>query len=197
MELGGAAMTPLTYRSIKQLFAAIALTYLALVPNSHLRAQAVPIIPTPAKPLALTIDTVGTVPGFDAKELAAYLSARMATAGLPAWRFQPGNGDAAAPNRIEWRFRYNPYAEHSEHMAGMTTAMVDRLFGLRHVLSIEARLYVNGEYQTLTFTQTKVKTNGKDAALDGAVAEIATALLGPNGAYFAIDMAKPAAATTH
>jgi hypothetical protein len=189
---GDKPMMRINFRPARHFLAAVALSYLALAPATELCAQAVPIVPTPAKPFTLSVVVVGQVPGYDAKELSAYLADKMSAAGLSAWRFQADGANTDAPSRIEWRFRYNPYAEHSEHLAGLPAAMVDRVFGLRHVLSIEARLYINGQYQTLTFGQTKVKTNGKDAMLDGEVAQLANALLGPTGAYFAIDLVKPA-----
>ena len=59
-------------------------------------------------------------------------------------------------------------------------------FGARPV-TIEARLYLNGEYQTLVEEQATVRGGPDDPALAAAVVSVTRNLLGPRGAYRAID----------
>jgi hypothetical protein len=57
-----------------------------------------------------------------------------------------------------------------------------------HPVTIEARLYLGGEYQTLVEDQAIVRGGPDDPDLASAVVSITRTLLGPSGAYRAIDM---------
>jgi hypothetical protein len=60
-------------------------------------------------------------------------------------------------------------------------------FGVHRPITIEARLYFNGEYQTLVEQQALVQGGPDDPDLAAAVASATRNLLGPSGAYRAID----------
>ena len=110
----------------------------------------------------------------------------MADAGLADWRFEPTEGDSAAPNRVEWTFRLNPYAG-GEVRNFVHTLVYEQRFGVRRPITIEARLYLNGEYQTLVEQQAIVEGGPDYAELATAIADATQNLLGPKGAYRATD----------
>ena len=60
-------------------------------------------------------------------------------------------------------------------------------FGAHRPVTIEARLYLNGEYQTLVEEQAIIEGGPDDRDLAVAVAKVTQDLLGPSGAYRAID----------
>ena len=61
----------------------------------------------------------------------------------------------------------------------------DQWFGARPI-TIEARLYRNGEYQKLVEEQANVRSGPDDPGLAAAVVSVTRNLLGPQGAYRAI-----------
>ena len=111
----------------------------------------------------------------------------MADAGLPDWRFEPAQGGIAAPNRVEWTFRLNPYAGGTVRRF-VPEPVAEQGFGTHRPVTIEARLYLDGEYQTLVERQAMVQGGPNDSELAAAVASATESLLGPSGAYRAIDM---------
>ena len=67
------------------------------------------------------------------------------------------------------------------------TLVYQSRFGLHRTITIEARLYLNGEYQTLVERQAIVQGGPDDAELATAIAGATQNLLGPRGAYRATD----------
>jgi hypothetical protein len=59
--------------------------------------------------------------------------------------------------------------------------------GGHHPITIETRLYLHGEYQALVEKQAVVQGGPNDPDLAAAVASVTQKLLGPSGAYRAID----------
>jgi hypothetical protein len=110
----------------------------------------------------------------------------MAEVQLPDWRFAPAADDGAARDRIEWSFKSNPYAGGKVHSFALSRS-TERAFGVYRPITIEARLYLNGEYQTLVEKQAIIQGGQNDSDLAAAVASITQDLLGPSGAYRAID----------
>ena len=68
------------------------------------------------------------------------------------------------------------------------TLVGDRRFGVHRPVTIEARLYLNGEYQTLVEKQAIIQGGPNDPEFAAAVASATQNLLGPSGAYRAIDL---------
>jgi len=126
------------------------------------------------------------LPGFRYAELSGYLAAHMAEAGLGNWRFVAAAGAGVAVDRVEWSFQLSPYAGGRVRSFGHSLSY-EHWFGARPV-TIEARLYLNGEYQTLVAEQASVTGGPDDPALGAAVVSVTRNLLGPSGAYRAIDM---------
>jgi hypothetical protein len=88
--------------------------------------------------------------------------------------------------RAAWSFKLNPYAG-GEVRNFARTSGYERKLGLHRPVTIEARLYLNGEYQTLVEAQAIIHGGPDDPALAAAIASATQGLLGPSGAYRAID----------
>jgi hypothetical protein len=127
------------------------------------------------------------LPGFHRDELQRYLAVHMAEARLGEWRFEPAVDNGSAANRVEWSFKLNPYAG-GEVRNFAHTSVYERDLGLHRPITIEARLYLNGEYQTLVEAQAIFHGGPDDPALAATIASATQSLLGPSGAYRAIDL---------
>jgi hypothetical protein len=69
----------------------------------------------------------------------------------------------------------------------MRPRMAERIFGVHRPITIEARLYLNGEYEALVEKQVVIQGGPNDPDLAKAVASLTQNLLGPSGTYRAID----------
>ena len=134
----------------------------------------------------LEVEARDALPGFRRTDLPRYLALHMARAGLSEWRFEPTTGREVAADRVEWSFKLNPYAGGEVRSFGHRVTQ-DWGFGVHRPITIEARLYLNGEYQTLVEQQALVQGGPDDLDLATAVASATRNLLGPSGAYRAID----------
>ena len=116
---------------------------------------------------------------------APYLTLHMAEAHPAGWRFEPAAaGDAPAPDRVKWRFKLGPYA------GGEVRTFVPpyaETFGVHRPITIEARLYLNGEYQTAIKENTIIQGSPDDPDLATAVASLTQNLLSPSEAYRSIN----------
>jgi len=139
-----------------------------------------------AAPLILQVVTSDTLPGFHVGDLPRYLALHMAEARLADWRFEPAADKGSAPDRVEWKFKLNPYAG-GEVRNFIRPHMAERIFTAHRPITIEARLYLNGQYQTLVEKQVIVQGGPDDPDLAAAVAAVTQNLLGPQGAFRAID----------
>jgi hypothetical protein len=145
-----------------------------------------PAIGAGAAVVTLEVAASDAPPGFHHADLPRYLSLRMAEAQLPDWRFAPAAKDGVAADRVEWSFRPNPYAGgHVRSFVGPRRS--ETTVGVRRKITIEARLYLNGEYQTLVEQQTVIQGGPDDPDLAAAVASVTQNLLGPRGAYRAVE----------
>ncbi len=140
-----------------------------------------------AAAITLKVEALHGLPGMHHSALCRFLAAHMADARLADWRFEPAEGDTAAPDRVEWTFRLNPYAG-GEVRSFVREPLDERGFGAHRPVTIEVRLYLNGEYQTLVERQATVEGGANDPEFAAAVASATESLLGPHGAYRAIDL---------
>jgi hypothetical protein len=140
-----------------------------------------------ATPVTLQVEASQGLPGLHHSALSRFIAAHMAEAGLADWRFVPAPGDDAAADRVEWRIKLNPYAG-GEVRSFVHSLSHEDWFGANHPVTIEARLYIGGEYQTLIEGQAIVRGGPDDPDLASAVVSATRNLLGPTGAYRAIDM---------
>jgi hypothetical protein len=140
-----------------------------------------------AAPITLQVEAFHGLPSLHHSELSRFLAARMADTGLPDWRFEPAQGDIAAPNRVEWTFRLNPHAGGEVRRFGRAP-VAEQGFSEHRPVTIEVRLYLNGEYQTLVEQQSMIQGDPNDSDFAAGVASATMSLLGPSGAYRAIDI---------
>jgi hypothetical protein len=110
----------------------------------------------------------------------------MAEVGLAGWRFEPAETDNGAPNRVEWTFRLDPDA--AGDVRSFMRAPATKRFDVPRPVTIEVRLYLNGEYQTLVERQAMIQRGPNDPEFAAAVTSATAGLLGPSGAYGAIDL---------
>ena len=139
-----------------------------------------------AAPLILQVVTSDTLPGFHLGDLPRYLALHMAEARLADWRFEPAADKGSAPDRVEWKFKLNAYAG-GEVRKFTRPHMAERTFAAHRPVTIEARLYLNGQYQVLVEKQVIVQGGPDDPDLAAAVAAVTQNLLGSQGAFRAID----------
>ena len=142
-----------------------------------------------AEPTTLIVEATRGLPGLHHSALSRLLAAHMAEVGLADWRFVPAAGDASAPDRVEWTIRLNPYAG-GEVRNFVHTLFYEQRLGVHRPVTIEARLYLNGQYQALVQKQAVMQGGPDDPELVGAVASVTENLLGPSGAYRAIDIGR-------
>ena len=139
-----------------------------------------------AAPITLQVEAFHGLPGLHHSALSRFLAAHMADAGLPDWRLEPAQGDITAPNRVEWTFRLNPYAG-GEVRQFVRAPVAEQGFSEHRPVTIEVRLYLNGEYQTLVEQQAMIQGGPNDSEFAAAVASATKSLLGPSGAYRGMD----------
>jgi hypothetical protein len=139
-----------------------------------------------AEATLLKVEGSGGVPGFSGSELGRYLTLHMAEAQPANWRFKPtAAGDTRAPDRVNWRFKLGPYAG-GEVRSFVPRQMDDVTFGDHRPITIEARLYLNGGYQTLVKEKAIIQGGPDDPDLAAAVANLTQTLLSSSRAYRSI-----------
>jgi hypothetical protein len=167
--------------------------HLAGLTQLALAAILLPFVPAvAAPPLTLQVEVSDTLPGFHIGDLPRYLALRMAEASLADWRFEPAADKGSAPDRVEWTFKMNPYAG-GEVRNLMRPHMAERTFSAHRPVTIEARLFLNGQYQTLVEKQAVIQGGPDDSDLAAVVASVTQNLLGPQGAFRAVDIGRPPA----
>jgi hypothetical protein len=140
-----------------------------------------------AGPTMLSVEAKGELPGFRAQDVPQYLANQMTAAGVKNWTFAaPRAPDGRSPDRVEWLFRPDPYAGGGIRQF-FPMPSVRRLFGERHLISVEVRLYLAGQYQTLSFGQMTIQGSAQDLVLGAFIHQTTQNLLGEKGAYNAID----------
>jgi hypothetical protein len=113
----------------------------------------------------------------------------MTEVGLSDWRFESAAESGSGPDRVEWSFKLNPSAGGEVRRFGRSS-LDDRYVHAQRSITIETRLYLHGEYQTLVEGQAVIdeRRGRDDPHLGEAVANVTKNLLGPSGAYRAIDV---------
>jgi hypothetical protein len=142
-----------------------------------------------AEPSPLKVEATRGLLGLHHSALSRFLAAHMAEVGLADWRVVPVAGDASAPDRVEWTIKLNPYAG-GEVRNFVHTLFYEQRLGVHRPVTIEARLYLNGQYQTLVEKQVVIQGGPDDPDLVKAVASVTENLLGPSGAYRSVDIGR-------
>jgi hypothetical protein len=99
-----------------------------------------------ATPMA--VETTGSVPGLGEAELGRYVAEQMNAARV-GWQFAAVPNAAAQPNRVEWSFTIGPSASGAVRTYGFSRATMERLVPTRYYVTVEAKLYWHGQYQTV------------------------------------------------
>jgi hypothetical protein len=139
-----------------------------------------------ATPVTLQVVAPHGLLGLHHSALSRLIAAQMTRVGLADWRFESTTDALVAADRVEWSFKLNPYAGGAVRSFVRLPTDQPRSGGRRPV-TIEARLYLEGQYQTLVEEQATVRGDPDDPDLAAAVASATRLLLGPQGAYRAID----------
>ena len=159
-------------------------------------ALAIALMPFTFAPAAaqvtLEVAAFHGLPGLHHSALSRFIASHMAEARLANWRFEPSTGDGLAADRVEWSFTLHPYAGGEVRRFAHSLSGQPRP-GTRRPVTIEARLYLHGEYQMLVEEQATIQGGPDDPDLAEAVVKATQNLLGPQGAYRAIDTRQPQA----
>jgi hypothetical protein len=136
---------------------------------------------------ALAVQAFGELPGFRIEDSAPWLAAQMDKTG-GAWRFAPRRSDAAAPDRVEWTFEILPYAG-GQVRQFFPMPGAGKMLGAKRLIAAQAKLYIKGEYQTVTTGEEAVAGGDGDPLLSAFIVRVTQNLM---TGYAAIDMTQPA-----
>lgn len=143
---------------------------------------------SPGPRIGLSVVARDLLPGFRKEDETRYLADQMRLADAPGWSFAAAAEPALPPhNRVEWRFELDPYAGGGIRQF-FPIPGVQRIFGAHHLITAEAMLYLDDEYQTLMFGQAAISGGAEDKELAAFVRRMTQDLLGKKGAYRSIDM---------
>ena len=142
-----------------------------------------------ATPVTLQVEVSQGFPGLNRSALSRFIAVHMAEAGLADWRFKPAPRNRVAADRVEWIIKLNPYA--GGGVRNFTPSLSHEDWCGRSV-TIEARLYLGGEYQMVVEEQATIRGGPDHLVLASTVVSVTRSLLGPTGAYRAIGMGQRA-----
>lgn len=137
--------------------------------------------PQDATPDTIYVQTRENLEGFNGGELPAFLAKTIAAAQAGPWHFAVAPSGKSPPDRIEWSFVPGAEAAGTVRTYGFSRAMMERLVGSSRVFTIEARLYLHGEYQALASAQFRQTEDPQNAELVGEVTIIARNLMATPG----------------
>jgi hypothetical protein len=140
-------------------------------------------------PMTLQVEVSQGFPGLNRSALSRFIAVHMAEAGLADWRFKPAPRNRVAADRVEWIIKLNPYAGGEVRNFTPSPSHED-WFG--RSVTIEAKLYLGGEYQTLVEEQGTIRGGPDHLVLASTVVSVTRSLLGPAGAYRAIGIGQRA-----
>jgi hypothetical protein len=150
------------------LIAAIAVFGSAVCTAAHAAARAT----------AITVYAEGAVPGIPADQLPQYIAHELTTLGLSTWTFAAGSPLAApAADRIEWKFKPLPYANRGLVRIGRLLSSRSDLFGQYRYFRVETRLYLGGEFQTMSFRTAEFRGGANDPKLAALIDALTRSML--------------------
>jgi len=128
------------------------------------------------KDLSVVVEVDGSVPGFTKDQLSDYLCRQMEASHLTGWHFiptsiAPSGGDQPS-NRIVWHFTPQPYGGGGTRYIGPALSKARQLFGVGRAIGIDAKIFLNDEFEATTFDQVTVKGGQDDPTLAAAVQKI-------------------------
>ncbi len=131
-------------------------------------------------PLTVSVEVEGSVPGFTTDQLSAYVSQQMADAHLTAWHFAPAAPAAETnppPNRVVWQFKILPFAGGAVRYIGPALSKARNLFGIGRPIGVDAKIYLNGQYQSTSFDQATIKGGPHDASLSDVIKKVMNSIV--------------------
>lgn len=125
----------------------------------------------------VSVSVKGWVPGFGRGALEPFVANEMDQAAVAGWQFIPAPADAAAaPDRVEWRFKPNRYAGGLTYRRTGIVRRIDKIFGKHRLVSVEVRLYRNGEYELVESAQPTIQGGPRDADLQRQIMDMTRSL---------------------
>jgi hypothetical protein len=131
-------------------------------------------LPANAADLIISVVVQGSLDGTDANHLPGILVSEMARTN-DRWQFEPGSSQA--PNRIEWTLKPGSDASGEVRSFGMSRAMMRTLEGSHRTVSVEAKLYLDNQYQATVSGQIRDTGNPRDAQIAGEINELTHELM--------------------
>lgn len=122
----------------------------------------------------VSVETQGFLPGLGKAELPAHIATQMNGANAGAWRFV-ANGNA--PDRVVWSFKTGPSANGAVRTYGFSRAMMERLVGAHHFVTIEAKLYLKGDYQCGDYETATIGPQMPDSELSATIVRMTRILM--------------------
>jgi hypothetical protein len=134
--------------------------------DSGLRNQGLPVV----------VEIDGSVPGFSKDELESYLCQQLTASHLTGWHFYPTSmaptGGDQPSNRIVWHFKPLPYGGGATRYIGPALSKAQELFGVGRAVGIDAKIFLNDQFEATTFDQVTVKGGKDDPGLAAAIQKI-------------------------
>jgi hypothetical protein len=126
--------------------------------------------------LSVLVEIDGSVPGFSRDELSAYLCRQLEASHLTGWHFIPTSlapiGGDQPSNRIVWHFKPLPYGGGATRYIGPALSRAGELFGVGRAVGIDAKIFLNDQFEATTFDQVTVKGGPNDPGLAAAIQKI-------------------------
>jgi hypothetical protein len=122
-------------------------------------------------------DGAGQVPGFRGDDLPRAILNGIQHVAPRDMSFEVAPKGPLPPNRIEWRFHANPYAGGAVRYIGPARPAAERLFGIHRQVSAEAKLFLNGQFQSSVFGEATLAGTGDDPNFTSLIEGLTTTLL--------------------
>ena len=157
---------------------ALAATWLSLTAGAALAADAPSNAPTDtlrSQDLSVAVEIDGSLPGFTQSQLSAFIAAQMDAADVAAWHVAPADAQKSAPeppNRVVWHFKLLPFAGGAVRYIGPALSKARAMFGVGRAIGIDAKIYLDGRYQSSTFDQVTIKGGPNDPELESAIKKV-------------------------
>jgi hypothetical protein len=132
------------------------------------------------KPITVAVEVEGSIPGFTPEQLSAFVTQQMADAHLTAWRFAaatPGQAGNEPPNRVVWQFKVLPYAGGTVRYIGPALSKARDIFGAGRPIGADAKIYLDGKFQSTSFDQATVKGGPHDPGLSDLIKKVMTSIV--------------------
>jgi hypothetical protein len=150
--------------------------FLALTP-AQASAAATPTQPAESGQ-SVAVRATGSVPDLAPEDLPGFVAATLNASHPDRWHFEVAGPGVAVPGyRIDWRFKRNAYAAGTVRSYGFSRAQMERLVGSRNSLTIEARLFLKGQYQTLVLESVTLTEGARSPKLAEKIVKIARELM--------------------